>query len=161
ALDGAGANVWAGGGGAASGPAAAAEAGGVVARPPLAARLVGGAFQEVSLSGTFGAADRIEDVAAIPRPADARAALVAFAARDRTNVKALAMHVDGATGATQTTPLPASGAGRGAAARIAFLSPTDGWLVTNAGWVFHYTDGTQLPRDTDPAFANLTTFRPN
>src|SRR6201999_4531946 len=37
----------------------------------------------------------------------------------------------------------------------------EGWLVTNAGWLFHYTDGTPLPKDTDPNFAGPITFRPN
>ncbi|MGC1851515.1 MAG: hypothetical protein WA687_03645, partial [Solirubrobacterales bacterium] len=58
-------NFWAVGGGAASGPAA--PSGGAVARPPLAARLVGSAFQELKLTGAvFGATDRLGDVAAIP-----------------------------------------------------------------------------------------------
>jgi hypothetical protein len=157
ALDAAGENAWAGGGGAASGPRAA---GGVVARPPLAVRL-GNPAREVPLSGTFGAADRIEDIAAVPGSDDAWAALVPFADRRRTNVKAFVARIDGATGATAVQPLPASGSGRGAAARIAFSSPTEGWLATTAGWLFHYTDGTPLPRDTDPAFANPIAFRPN
>ncbi len=41
------------------------------------------------------------------------------------------------------------------------VSPTEGWMVTNAGWLFHYTDGTPLPKDTDPAFAGPITERPN
>ena len=54
-----------------------------------------------------------------------------------------------------------SGAGRGAAARIAFTAPNDGWLVTSAGWLFHYTDGSQPAQDTDPFFQGTITFRPN
>jgi hypothetical protein len=34
-------------------------------------------------------------------------------------------------------------------------------MVTNAGWLFHYTDGTRPPKDTDPAFAGPITARPN
>jgi hypothetical protein len=157
ALDGAGENLWAGGGGAASGERAA---GGVVERPPLAVA-IGAAAREVPLTGTFGPADRIEDIAAVPGTDDAWAALVPFADRGRTNVKARVALIDGATGETTVQALPASGSGRGAAARIAFTSPTEGWLVTAAGWLFHYTDGTALPVDTDPAFANTITFRPN
>jgi hypothetical protein len=57
--------------------------------------------------------------------------------------------------------LPATGPGRGTAAKIAFSGPNEGWMVTAAGWVFHYTDGTVYDRDTDPAFASVITFRPN
>ena len=53
-----------------------------MARPPLAARLVGGAFQELSLSGaSFGPTDRFGDVAAIPGTSDAFATVVPFADR--------------------------------------------------------------------------------
>jgi hypothetical protein len=34
-------------------------------------------------------------------------------------------------------------------------------MVTNAGWLFHYSDGTPLERDTDPAFAGPISTRPN
>ena len=34
-------------------------------------------------------------------------------------------------------------------------------MVTWAGWLFHYSDGTPLPRDTDPAFQGTIEFRPN
>ena len=34
-------------------------------------------------------------------------------------------------------------------------------MVTRAGWLFHWSDGSALPVDTDPAFASLITFRPN
>ena len=34
-------------------------------------------------------------------------------------------------------------------------------MVTNAGWLFHYSDGTRPARDTDPAFAGPITTRPN
>jgi hypothetical protein len=161
ALDGAGDNVWAGGGGAASGERAAAAPDGVVARSPLAVAIDADGAREVPLTGTFGPADRIEDIAAVPESDDAWAALVPYADRGRTNVKARVALIDGATGETEVQALPASGSGRGAAARIAFPSPTEGWLVTAGGWLFHYTDGTPLPVDTDPAFATTITFRPN
>jgi hypothetical protein len=164
ALDAAGWNVWAGGGGAASGPRAADAPGGVVERPPLAVRLGGGRAVEVPLqapAGAFGAADRLEDIAAVPGTDDAWAAVVPFADRRRTNVKARVALIDGATGSTAVQALPASGSGRGAAARIAFPSATQGWLVTTAGWLFHYSDGAPLPRDTHPAFAGTIAFRPN
>lgn len=149
--------VWAVGGGADSGPRAT---GGVVARPPLAAVSTGGPFRELTLGG-FGATDRFEDVAAVPGTRTAWAAVVPYADRGRTNAKALVARLDAGSGAARTESLPASGSGRGAAARIAFTSPTDGWMVTNAGWVFHYSDGTRPPKDTDPAFAGPITTRPN
>jgi hypothetical protein len=120
----------------------------------------GGSFRELPLSGAaFGAADRFEDVAAVP--GGAWATLVPFAERERTNVKARVAFVEAATGAVTVDSLPASGSGRGAAARVAFTGPGDGWMVTNAGWVFRYTDGTTGPVDTDPAFANAISTRPN
>lgn len=164
ALDAAGDAVWAVGGGAASGPEAATRGvGGVIQRPPLAAVSTGGApFRELDLTGVdFGSADRFEDVAAVPGTTSAWAALVPFAERDRTNAKAQVAHIEAATGAVAVESLPASGSGRGAAARVTFTSATDGWMVTNAGWLFHYTDGTAQPVDTDPAFANAITTRPN
>ncbi len=65
------------------------------------------------------------------------------------------------SGATAVESLPLSGSGRGSAARIAFTSPTDGWMVTNAGWLFHYSDGSRPAKDTDPAFAGPISTRPN
>lgn len=159
ALDSDGVDLWAVGGGAASGPSAPPEKS--VARPPLAARLVGNAFQELTLSGAeFGAADRFGDVAAMPGGEEAMATVVPFADRHSANAKATVALI-GANGATATTRLPASGAGRGAAARIACPAPGDCWMVTWAGWLFHYSDGVPLPADTDPAFQGTIDFRPN
>lgn len=164
ALDSVADTVWAVGGGAASGAEVAERGtGGVIARPPLAAVSGGGGpFRELTLTGaTFGASDRFEDVAAVPGTTQAWAALVPFAERERTNAKAQVAQLDAATGAVSVETLPASGSGRGAAARVAFTSATDGWMVTNAGWLFHYTDGSAQPVDADPAFANAITTRPN
>jgi hypothetical protein len=159
ALDGDGSNLWAVGGGAASGPSA--PQGGAVARPPLAARLVGDAFEELGLSGaTFGASDRFGDVAAIPGTAEALATVVPFADRHSVNSKATVARI-AADGATVTTQLPAAGAGRGAAARVACPASDECWLVTWAGWLFHYSDGTPLAVDSDSAFQGTIEFRPN
>jgi hypothetical protein len=164
-LDSDGVDLWAVGGGASSGPSAPAE--GAVARPPLAARLDGGAFQELELTGTvFGPAERFADVAAMPGSEDAIAALVPFAERRSTNSKATVATIapvgPGSDEATVTTTrLPASGSGRGSAARVACPAPNDCWMVTWAGWLFHYSDGTPLPLDTDPHFQGPIDFRPN
>lgn len=159
ALDSDGTNLWAVGGGAASGPSAPAESS--VARPPLAARLAAGTFQELTLSGaTFGANDRLGDVAAIPGSNAAFATVVPFADRNSANSKAKVALIQ-PDGTTSVTSLPVAGAGRGSAARIDCTSATDCWLATEAGWLFHYTDGTEQPVDTDPAFQGTIEFRPN
>lgn len=159
ALDSDGTDLWAVGGGAASGPAAPAEK--AVERPPLAARLAGGVFQELALTGpVFGPEDRLGDIAAMPGSDSAMAAVVPFRERQSANAKATVALI-GPDGTTTTTRLPASGAGRGSAARIACPAPNDCWMVTWGGWVFHYSDGTALPVDTEPAFQGTIDFRPN
>jgi hypothetical protein len=159
ALDSDGTDLWAVGGGAASGPSA--PPGGAVARPPLAARLVAGVFQELTLNGaSFGPTDRLGDVAAIPGAGEAFATVVPFADRRSTNSKAIVARI-AADGTTTTVRLPAAGAGRGSAARIECAAVNECWMVTWAGWLFHYSDGTPLERDTDPAFQGTIEFRPN
>jgi hypothetical protein len=160
-LDSDGTDLWAVGGGAASGPAA--PTGSAVSRPPLVARLVGGGFQEVALSGAaFGPTDRFGDVAAIPGTDEALLSVVPFADRRSTNSKATVARIepDGTTGINR---LPAAGAGRGSAARVACTAPDDCWMVTWAGWLFHFSDAANapLPVDTDPAFQGTIEFRPN
>lgn len=162
AADAAPGNVpWLAGGGAASGPGAPADDS--VARPPLAIRLAGGFYRELPLDETpFGQHDRFVDVAAVPGAADAWMAVQSYAERGSTTARARVAHVlpDGSASVEQ---LPAGGAGRGAAARIEFVSPGEGWLVTNAGWLFHYVDPAAPPRarDADPAFDRLISYRPN
>jgi len=159
ALDSDGTDLWAVGGGAASGPVA--PEGAAVPRLPLAAHLVDDEFEELSLSGvSFGQTDRFGDVAAIPDSGEAMVTLVPFAERRSVNSKAIVARI-AANGATSATRLPAAGAGRGSAAHIACPAANECWLVTWAGWLFHYSDGTVLPRDTDPAFQGTIEFRPN
>lgn len=159
AADASATDLWFGGGGAASGPDA--PTGDSVSRPPLAVHLTAGFFQELALDpALFGAHDRFADIAAVPGTSDAWVADQPYADRGSASARARValLHPDGAA---VITTLPSAGSGRGAAARIAFTSPTNGWMVTTAGWLFHYTDGTVLPRNTDPAFANTITNRPN
>jgi hypothetical protein len=55
----------------------------------------------------------------------------------------------------------AQGVGKlGSAGPIACPAPHDCWLATSEGWLFHLTDGTTWPEDTDPNFAGVITFRP-
>jgi hypothetical protein len=132
-----------------------------VPRPPLAARLLAGSFQEVSLKGVvFGLHDRFGDVAAIPGSKDALATVVPFAERRSVNSKAAVARIK-PDGTTTVTRLPLAGAGRGSAARVACPAPEECWMVTWAGWIFRYSEGAPLPLDTDPAFQGTIEFRPN
>ncbi|HEU4945140.1 MAG TPA: hypothetical protein VFT10_08260 [Solirubrobacterales bacterium] len=159
ALDSDGMNLWAVGGGAASGPSAPAN--GAVSRPPVVARLAGGAFAELDLSKAgLGTGARFGDVAAMPGSDAAVATLVPFADRHSSNSKAIVARIE-SDGSIATTSLPAAGAGRGSAARIACPAPDDCWMVTWAGWLFHYSDGAPEAVDTDPSFQGTITFRPN
>jgi hypothetical protein len=49
---------------------------------------------------------------------------------------------------------------KGPATAISCPAAQDCWLATSQGWLFHLTDGTQLPQDTDPNFQSVITFRP-
>lgn len=153
---------WFVGGGAASGPDA--PSGDDVPRGPIAVRYADGFYRELPLDQTlFGPHDRFTDVSAVPGGDDAWATVQSFAERGSTTAKARVVHLR-PDGGAQVFTLPASGAGRGAAARVAFTSPTEGWLVTNGGWLFHYGDPSALAgraADADPAFEQLITFRPN
>lgn len=162
AADAAPGNVpWFVGGGAASGPSA--PAGDSVARPPIALRRVGALHQELPLEETpFGTNDRFVDVAAVPGASDAWMAVQSYAERGSLTARARVARVQ-PDGSVAVERLPAGGAGRGAAARIEMVAPNEGWLVTNAGWLFHYVDpaAPPRPRDADPAFDRLITYRPN
>ncbi len=156
-----GSETWAGGGGAASGPAPATD--GAVARPPIALRrnpVVGQWFELPLDAGLFGATDRIADLAVLPGTTTALAAVQPFADRRSANAKATVALIQG-DGTAAVTRLPVSGAGRGSATKVACPAPNDCWLATYGGWLFHYTDGSPVPQDTDPAFAQPITFRPN
>jgi hypothetical protein len=163
-----GARFWAVGGGAASGPKTRddggpdATAAGNFPRQPLALTYTPGAGGEIALSTQFLDTERFVDVAGVPGADDsAWVAVQRYDQRDATNVKARValIHADGTV--EQNQLLPASGAGRGAAAKIAFTAPDDGWMVTNAGWLFHYTNDDAVAPDTDPAFSGTIDFRPN
>jgi hypothetical protein len=159
-----GTDLWAVGGGASSGPAARTER--FATRYPLAVRLVNGNWVPVPLptpgpsdpAGPFTTSERFVDVAPVPGTETAWVAVDRLG--DATGTAHIArISADGTV--DSLFQLPASGPAKGAAAKIAFTAPNDGWLVTSDGWVFHYTDGTALAQDTDPAFRGPITFRPN
>lgn len=150
---------WFGGGGAASGPDAPADSS--VARPPLAVRYAAGFYREVPLDASaFGSNDRLVDVAAIPGGDSAWAAVQSYAERGSATARGRVALLR-PDGETTVQRLPAGGAGRGAAARIEFSGPDEGWMVTSAGWLFHFSDGAPRARDPWTAFATTITYRPN
>jgi hypothetical protein len=161
ALDGDGQQIWAVGGGATSGPAA--PEGGLVQRPPLAARIEGTSWREVVQpydNRPFGLRDRFVDVSAVPGTSSAWAAVETFDDRGNLSAHAKVAQLQ-PDGSSTLLTLPVSGPGRGSAAKVSFTGPNEGWMVTAAGWVFHYTDGTAYPRNPDPAYQGTITFRPN
>ena len=157
ALDGDGTRLWAGGGGAASGPSASVGGGRATAAGGAArgGRVAGGG----SPTTAFGSTDRITDIAAVPGSDQAWAAVEPFGDGGQPAARAR-WRASGPTGPSPRERLPATAPARGAAAKIAFTSPAEGWMVTSRlgvplhGW-------RPAPRDTDPAFAEPITFRPN
>ena len=106
---------------------------------------------------------RLKSVAAEPNSSAAWIAVVSQSQPDNeAHVDRIA--VQGTSSATVTDQVAlgsAQGVGpRGAASAIACPAARDCWLATQQGWLFHLTDGTQYPQDTDPNFAGVITFRP-
>ena len=80
------------------------------------------------------------------------------------NARVVRIAVVGTTGATVTDEdelgSPQGVGPRGNVSAISCPAAEDCWLATTTGWLFHLTNGTQLPQDTDPNFAGVITFRP-
>jgi hypothetical protein len=158
-LDSDGEALWAVGGGAASGPSA--PEGDAFATAPLVVLYDGTAWREVPLDPSlFSPGERLSDVASVPGSEMAWAVVQPFLGARSVNAPAKVALI-GPDGSAALTTLPPTGAGRGTGAKIAFTGPNDGWLVTYAGWLFHYTNGSRPPRDGDPAYQGTITFRPN
>ena len=154
-----GADLWFSGGGAASGPAAPHD--GTVPGAPLAVHYAAPFFQQAPVTTSlFGPEDRFVDIAPVPGTSDAWVADQALSERGSATDRAKVALI-GIDGSVAIDTLPTSGAGRGSAQLVAFTGPNEGWMATSAGWLFHYTDGTVYPQDTDPAFATTITLRPN
>jgi hypothetical protein len=112
--------------------------------------------------------DAVESIAAEPGGNSAWIALDSQS--DAANPSPLAsallarVSADGTVSDAQTLPSPEeaqAGIGpKGAAKEITCPGPHDCWMVTTQGWLFHLSDGSQLPRDTDPSFQSLITHRP-
>ena len=154
-----GTDLWFSGGGAASGPAAPHD--GSVPSPPVAVRYSEPFFQQAPIDiSQFGADDRFVDIAPVPGTHSAWAADQPYSQRGSTTAKAKVALI-GADGETLLYTLPVSGAGRGSARLVAATGPEEAWLATSAGWLFHYSNGTVLPEDTDSNWASTITQRPN
>lgn len=154
-----GTDLWLSGGGAASGPAAPPD--GSVPAPPIAVHYNPPFFQQAPIdTSLFGPESRFVDIAPVPGTETAWVADQALSERGSATDRAKVALI-GADGSATTDTLPASGAGRGSAQLVAFSAPNEGWLATSAGWLFHYTDGTVYPKDTDPFWASTITQRPN
>ena len=160
ALDSDGQQIWAAGGGATSGAAAANGSGGATAacRAPRG-NDTGGRWPR-RRRGRSRPASGSWTSPRCPGTSTAWAAVEPFGQSANTSPRARRAACS-ADGAAEMVTLPASGPGRGAAAKVAFTGPNEGWMVTTAGWLFHFTDGTAQPRNTDPAYAGTITFRPN
>lgn len=154
-----GTDLWFSGGGAASGPDAPHD--GSVPAPPLAVHYNPPFFQQAPIEPSlFSREDRFVDVAPVPGTTSAWVADQTLSERGSATDRARVALI-GAEGSATIDTLPASGAGRGSAQLIAATGPEEAWMVTSAGWLFHYTDGAVLPEDTDPNWASTITLRPN
>jgi hypothetical protein len=154
-----GSELWFSGGGAGSGPQAPAE--GTVAAPPLLVRYVEPFFHEIPVEAAqFGTDDRFVDVSPVPGVAAAWVADQPGSQQGSSTAKAKVALVQ-ADGSAKVQSLPVSGAGRGSAQLVAATGPEEAWLVTSAGWLFHYSGGEELSEDTDPSWAGTITSRPN
>jgi len=104
-----------------------------------------------------------QSVAAEPGEDAAWIAVTADAAPDgQAHVDRIAITgPDSATVTDQDVLGDGQGVGpRGAASAIACPAAQDCWVATTDGWLYHLTNGTQLPVDTDPNFAGVITYRP-
>jgi hypothetical protein len=123
---------------------------------------LGGDYAPIGL-GAPGRTPVAQSVAAEPDESAAWIAVVSQGSPD--NDAHVVRVVVGPSGAQMTdtdTLGPDQGVGpRGEAAAIACPAADDCWLATQQGWLFHLTNGTQYPEDTDPNFAGMITFRPS
>jgi hypothetical protein len=164
ALDGDAQTAWAVGGGAISGPATATSL--FAQRPPLAARLDGGVWHELPISGGGLTSDLVfADVAAVPGTLEAWAVVRGGdVLSDAQDLQPSVAHI-GATGATDVQTLePDDAPAKGAAWRIACPAADDCWMATARGYLYRYVDPAAVPaypRDSDPAFQGTITVRPN
>ncbi len=154
-----GSDLWFAGGGAASGPDAPHD--GSVPSPPVAVHYSEPFFRQAPIeTSLFGPEDRFVDISPVPGTESAWVADQPYSSRGSATAKAKVALI-GADGATTLDTLPVSGPARGSAQVVAATGPEEAWMATSAGWLFHYTNGTALPEDTDPNWQSTITQRPN
>ncbi len=155
-----GSDLWFSGGGAASGPDAPRD--GSVPSPPIAVHYSEPFYQQAPIdTSLFGPEDRFIDIAPVPGTENAWVVDQPYSSRGSVLTAKAKVALIGAAGATTLDVLPVSGPARGSAQVIAATGPEEAWMATAAGWLFHYTNGSVLPEDTDPDWASTITQRPN
>jgi hypothetical protein len=109
--------------------------------------------------------EAVEGIAAEPSTESAWLALDSStdARQPSPATRALVARIAAAGAISEAQTLPAGGGGaKGAAAKITCPAVNDCWLATTQGWLFHLApaDERTLPKDEDPNFAGLITYRP-
>lgn len=127
---------------------------GLAAAHPIALRYSGESWTQVVPNlATFASGEEPDGIAADPGE---QAAWVTIESGDQAAHVDLLSSADGGqswTVAERDRLGPEQGAGSlGEAGPIACPAAHECWLATSQGWLFHLTDGAQLPADTDPFF---------
>lgn len=138
---------------------ASAESAGEAATAALA-RLEGGAFEAVPLTGApFATGERILGFALEPPGEAAWVAAAPRGAAAESPARLVQIGADGGTEGEVQLPEPQEELNpKGTAGPIACPAAGQCWMATRGGWLFHL--GGPLPVDTDPAMHQLITFRP-
>jgi hypothetical protein len=137
---------------------AVAGARGNASADPIALRLFGGTFSQLTIQGeVLAAGDHVNGVAAEP---GSDHAWISYSQPGGEELARLAeLHSDGTVDTPVELPSPADGIGRkGPAGPVACPAAGQCWMATTEGWLFHL--GTPLGQDTDPAMHVLITTRP-
>ncbi|MDO8209324.1 hypothetical protein [Conexibacter sp. CPCC 206217] len=125
---------------------------------PIALRFSGGTWtQVVPRLGTFPDGQTPLKIAAEPGTG---AAWVALGTDGAHTSYVARVSADGSVTAVGELGVDQGVGKRGTPSAISCPAANDCWLGTDEGWLFHLTNGAQLPRDTDPSFAGVITFRP-
>ncbi|MEV4418361.1 hypothetical protein AB0L40_00115 [Patulibacter sp. NPDC049589] len=126
---------------------------------PLALRYAGGEWRQVEIPPAAIPVDATPSaIAAVPgQPA----AWVSYDPDGDDGARVARIAADGTAGAPVRLGPDQDVGGRGNAGPIACPAVDDCWAATDAGWLFHLTDGTTRAQDTDPAFASVISFRPS
>ncbi|HEY2536281.1 MAG TPA: hypothetical protein VGI24_04780 [Solirubrobacteraceae bacterium] len=112
-------------------------------------------FREQALAAPLG---EVADVAGEPGSGAIWASLAA-AGLAPAQAQVVRLHGDGTLDPVERVPAASEGLGpKGSAGPIACPAASDCWMATSEGWLFHL--GADQPRDEDPNFQSLITYRP-